>query len=391
MLGTLNSIYDKVNFALYTHAKELAALQEQASTGARINRPSDGPAEAHQILGLRSQGQSLDNYVFAANELISTLEISSTIFEQMSSNLSDAEVRLTQVLSGSYTDKNRLTAAQEINDILEQLVSLANSQRMGQYLFGGSSSSAPPYVVQRSDGQIVRVDYQGSAEPRNVEVAPGVQAAAFLVGDSLFRQDSRGEPIFPASDGTGAAAGVGTSTVRGVTWLEVRDNGGFEMSIDGGASWVLVDGTNNQVVTDSLTGRVLYVDTTQIARTGKDLVIIPGTYDIFETLIWLRDMIRSGDDKALQQVQAQAGNIMGQLRQLMVSNSSSVGTKIGSLNQLAQSLTELKYDAEDETSRLQDADIAQVSMELARRQVLYEMTLSVAAKMLSMSLLDFIE
>ena len=68
-----------------------------------------------------------------------------------------------------------------------------------------------------------------------------------------------------------------------------------------------------------------------------------------------------------------------------------VGMKISSLSQLQDSLEDLKYDAEDEASRLQNADIAQVAMGIARRQVLYEMSLSVAAKLLSMSLLDFIK
>ena len=50
----------------------------------------------------------------------------------------------------------------------------------------------------------------------------------------------------------------------------------------------------------------------------------------------------------------------------------------------------MQWNTEDEISRLQDADIAQVAMDLARHDVLYQMSLAVAAKMFKLSLLDFI-
>jgi predicted HTH domain antitoxin len=39
---------------------------------------------------------------------------------------------------------------------------------------------------------------------------------------------------------------------------------------------------------------------------------------------------------------------------------------------------------------LEEADIAQIAIDLTRREVLYEMSLSMAARLLSMSLLDFL-
>lgn len=390
MAGTLGSIYDNVSFSLEMHTEALARLQEQASSGARVLRPSDAPTDAYRILELGSQEGQLLAYLDNITEVISTLEISSTIIEEISSNIFAAEVRLTQVLSGTYADENRRVAAREINDILEQLVILANSQRMGQYLFGGAKTSSAPYVVERTNGKITGVTYQGSLEGRQVEVAPGVEASGYLVGDTLFRSNNRSSPVFSTSGGTGAQAGTGTSTVRGDVWLEVRDNGGYEMSIDGGASWVAVDGTANQAVTDSVTGRVLYVDTTGINSTGKDLVRVPGTYDIFGLLITMRDVLESGDSEQLQQVEREVANAFDELKQLVTQGLVSVGIKISSLSQIKGSLDNLKFDVEEETGRLQSADLAQVAMDIAQRQVLYEMSLSIAAKLLSISLLDFI-
>ncbi len=49
MSGSLGNIYNNVSFALGLHTDALARLQEQASTGSRINRVSDGPSAAYRI------------------------------------------------------------------------------------------------------------------------------------------------------------------------------------------------------------------------------------------------------------------------------------------------------------------------------------------------------
>lgn len=389
MAGTLEGIYDNLRFALQQHTEALAELQEQASTGSKVRRASDGPVAAYEILGLGSQVSSLQTYMDNSAEVISTLEISSGIISKMSSNLSTAEERMTQVVSGTYTDAHRRTAAGEIDEILEQVVLLANWQYSGRSLFGGTKTSTLPYKVQRTNGQISSVTYQGSLDGRDIEVAAGVEMPAFLVGDALFRSDDRSTPVFPESGGTGAKAGTGTSTVRGDVWLEViYEDSNYKMRIDGGA-YVTVDGTGNQAVTD-LDGRILYVDSSAIDSTGKDLVRVPGTYDIFETLINMRDVLQDGDAEQLSQLQDKAAYAFDELKKLLARASVFAGTRMGSLGQLKDTVENLKYSAAEEAGRLQSADIAEVAMEMAQRQILYEMSLAVTAKLLSISLLDFI-
>ncbi len=83
MSGTLSNIYNNASFALQLHAREIASLQEQASTGAQINRVSDSPSTAYQILGLNCQQRSLENYIDNLSEMVSMLEVTSTIIERM--------------------------------------------------------------------------------------------------------------------------------------------------------------------------------------------------------------------------------------------------------------------------------------------------------------------
>jgi len=395
MSGTLSSIYNNVSSALYLHTEAMARLQEQVSTGSRINRVSDEPSAAYQILGLNSQERSLESYIDNLSQVVSTLEITSTVIEDMIPAFTEVKTRLSQIISGIYVEEGRERAAEGINNILEQMVSLANSKYMNQYLFGGSNTASAPYAVERTNREITKVTYQGSLEERNIEVAPGVQSSAFHVGNTFFHSDNRSDPVFLGD--TGAKAGTGTSSVTGDVWLTViHDGSNYKLSIDDGASYVTVPagGDTNQAVTDSQTGRVLYVDSTEINNTGVELVRIPGTYDIFNTLITIRDILKNEkglSDAQLEELRNNSLNSLDEINNLLVQNSVSVGSRIGFLENLKDSLKKIKYNAEDETTRLQEADIAQIAIDLSRSEVLYQMSLSVAGKLMSISLLDFIE
>jgi flagellar hook-associated protein 3 FlgL len=400
MSGTLNNVYINVSFALNRHYEVMARLQEQAYTGSRINRASDDPSAAYRVLGLNSQQRLLGNYMDNISEAISVLEISTFVIDDMSSAISDTKAKLTQILSGTYGEGEtgqaaRVRVAAEINDKLEQMVFLANTQHLGQYIFGGSNTNSAPYAVQRTNGEITSVTYQGSYQQRNVEIAPGVMSNAYHVGEDIFCSDNRTAPVFVGD--TGAAAGSGTSSVKSDTWLTVTDDGSgsYDLSIDDGATKVNVaaaaDITNIAVTNSS--GEVLYVDATNISSTGVEMVCAPGTYDVFNTLISVRDLLeneRGLSDTQLAQCRDRLSDSLDEARGLLTEKVISIGSKIGFIDDLKNSLENMKFDTADEATLLQEADIAQIAIDLSRREVLYQMSLSVAAKLMSMSLLDFI-
>jgi len=393
MSQTLGNIYNNVSYSLQNHAAAMARLQEQTSSGSCINRISDAPLDAYQVMTLTSWKVDLENNLNRLADVSDRLEFSSSVINNISTQLSEARTSLTQLVSGTYTEQQRQINSGHINDILEQIVALANTKFDDQYIFGGDSTDSIPYTVERTDGQITSVSYQGSLEARNVDVAAGIQSSGFLTGDNIFRSNERSEPVFLGS--SGAEAGTGTSTVTADVWLEVTyDGSDYQLSIDGGASYttVPVGGDTNQVVTDSQTGKVLYVDSTGIDSTGVELVRVPGTYDIFNTLISMRDMLRNErnfSEHRLQELLQESFNSMDEVKELLVENELSIGTKVSFLEDLKQGIENVKYNAEDTAAGLQEADIAQIAMDLSKREVLYQLSMSMAARIMSMSLLDF--
>jgi len=394
MAGSLTGIYKNVSYALNLNAQALLKLQEQAASGNYVNRASDSPSDAYRILTLNSQERSLANYEEQVTNLIGNLEITSTIIEDMAEALAETRANLTQIVSGVNDEEGQRRIAEWIDSTLEQMVSLANTKHAGQYLFGGNDTGAAPYTVEREGGMVTQVIYQGSDEARRIDVSPAVDMEGYWVGDEVFRVDDREAPIFVGE--TGAAAGTGTSSVRGDVWLTVtHDGSNYKISIDDGATFVTVPagGDANQAVTDSRTGRVLYVDTTGLSSTGVELVRVPGTYDVFGTLISLRNILLNEREIPNPQVLSYVNQCVvavEEVRNGLMQADVTTGSKIGFLDTLKRNLENMQFNTQDETTRLQEADIAQIAIDLARREVLYQMSLSVAGKLMTTTLLDFI-
>jgi len=394
MSGTLSSIHTNVSYALQQHGMAMSILQEQAYTGSQLNRPSDDPSSAYKVLSLNSQQRSLHNYMDTIDESMNVFEVSSVAINDMSSAVTQVKVLLTQVVSGTYDEDGREMLAEQVNNFLEQAVSIVNTQHLGQYVFGGSDSNTQPYQVTRTDGQITDVTYSGSSLDRQIEVAPGVTTTTYFAGDSIFQSDDRQPPVFIGD--TGAKVGSGTSNIKGDAWLTVTNDGtNYKLSIDDNATTVtvpLAGDLTNIAVTDA-DGNVLYVDASELSSTGVEMVNVPGTYNIFDTLITVRDLLkntRSLSDAQLVQARGSLTTSLDEVKKHFSEKLTMIGSKIGFVNDLKDSLENISFNTEDQITALQEVDIAQVAIDISRRQSLYEMSLAVSAKLMSLSLLDFI-
>jgi flagellar hook-associated protein 3 FlgL len=262
-VGGWGTIYTTARSALWLHEQELARLQEMAASGLRVRRASDAPTDAFQILGLRADSAATDTYLGNLGNVTDSLAVASSVLEQMTEVLARVRELLAQAASGTYSARDRRPIADEVNALLEQLVLLANTKHLDRSVFGGSARGGIAYTTQKEDGRIARVDYTGSLRADAVPVGPGLDYAAVLVGDEVFRGRERAAPEFSGS--TGARPGAGTSTVRGDVWLSVRHDATVYLGTSGiapgpsspSADTVLGDG---HTLTIDAPGRTLSLD-----------------------------------------------------------------------------------------------------------------------------------
>jgi len=167
----------------------MSRLQEQISTGKKVNRASDDPAGARKILSLRSEDLRLDQYASNIQTATQSLDFSAAALQ----NTSDIVQRITELtmqgVSDSTDQNGRTIIANEINQLLETIMQSANAERLGRYTFAGTKTTTIPFVASRdSNGNISSVSYNGNRENVEYNVGPNTNTIVNLTGDEIFMQ-----------------------------------------------------------------------------------------------------------------------------------------------------------------------------------------------------------
>jgi flagellar hook-associated protein 3 len=207
------AIYNNSMYGLYEQSSQIARLSEQATTGARVNRASDDPTAAYQIMHLLDESATYQSYIRNIGGVGDNLTNADTILQQVSSDIATVQQSATQMATNSYNDQQRTVMAGQIDSLLQECVSLANSQQAGQYTFSGDAATTQPYKTVLKNGKIVDVVYQGGKSELTVPVAPGVAYSGTLVGSEVFGLHDRQAPVL-ADNTLRLSVGSGTSTAH---------------------------------------------------------------------------------------------------------------------------------------------------------------------------------
>jgi flagellar hook-associated protein 3 FlgL len=246
----------------------------------------------------------------------------------------------------------------------------------------GTDSAAGDTVVGTS--HTLTID----ADNNTVQLDSGMVVSYGAGGDDANIMVTNGDGDKVYIDVTNLAGGL-----AGVTTVDITATA--KMSIDDLTSTVDVGAFGaNEAITDPVTGRILYVDATGIERIGVEAVRIPGTGNVFDMLIAARDLLLNEQGLTRQQqTELINGSLIESFEEVMssmTSHTTAVGGRLQAMSNLKNSIADIKVGVDTRRSDLQDADIVQLATDLARTQAFYEMILAASAKVLMVSLLDYI-
>jgi len=166
-----------------------------------------------------------------------------------------------------------------------------------------------------------------------------------------------------------------------------------DATIDDGLTTTTITDFSSDAAVANADGKLLRIDPSGITRSGIEPVRVPGTYDLFGTLINIRDLMLNERGLSEDEQLSLLGGAVQSLQEVtdgISRQSAAVGARLQAMDSLKASLDEIHFAAKTEADATQEADIVTVATELARAQTLYEMTLAVSSRLLSMSLLDFL-
>lgn len=160
----------------------LAKTQQQLSTGQKLLSPADDPSAAAQVQNLDVAVSQTNQYQRNADAATARLNVENSALTSVVNGLQRARDLAVQGLNGTQSAQARQGIAAEVQQILDQVASVANTQDAnGEYLFAGYNSANPPVNAAGTT-----YAYSGDSGQRLLQIGPSRQVAVGDPGSAVF-------------------------------------------------------------------------------------------------------------------------------------------------------------------------------------------------------------
>jgi flagellar hook-associated protein 3 FlgL len=189
---------------------QLSEAQQDASnralTGNMVNKPSDDPGAAAELARIRASTAQTDAGLKAASSAEGDLTLSESVLAQANDLFANARELAQEGTNGSIDANARAALANQIGQLKDQLVGLANTKGQAGYLFAGSQTSTQPFDTNGAfsgDDGAHMVDL-GNGTPTAVNVS-GARAFTAAGGRDVFSDLDQLQAALNANDPTAIA------------------------------------------------------------------------------------------------------------------------------------------------------------------------------------------
>lgn len=221
----------------------LAKTQQQVATGKQISTPTDDPVGAVQILNFEREINLFTQYRGNADVANSRLSVEEDVLKSVTNVLQRVRELAVQSLNGTNTASDREDIAQEVRELNEELLSLANTQDASRnYLFSGFSTETQPY-------ESIGATYAGDEGRRNIQVGPGVLIETNDPGNEIFEGEFTQTVVTDNAGPSTATLNVTSTGVNNIISPPVT------ISFATPDTLTVSDGTDTEVVTPYISGQ----------------------------------------------------------------------------------------------------------------------------------------
>jgi flagellar hook-associated protein 3 FlgL len=158
---------------------------QQVSTGKKVQKPSDNPADSARLVRIRDEFSRSNQYLRNISRAHSKLGIASSALNSMRNLIMGISEKTIFALTDTTSQEGRNSIALELQGKLENLKQIASTSVDGNYIFSGSRVDTPPLL--ESGGNFV---YQGDYQELLVEVSQGESVRLNVTGSEVFSDPS---------------------------------------------------------------------------------------------------------------------------------------------------------------------------------------------------------
>lgn len=286
------------------------SLQNQLSTGKRINAPSDDPVGLTFAMRYRSEIASGEQYIRNTDAAISMIDFTDTMLGQAGDVLHRVRELMVKGADGAQPQTAYDAIKLEIKELYNQMIEIGNSSFNGKHVFNGEQTEKSPYPkVDLDDTSGSLKAYQVASDTGIIryELSPGMTMAVNVTGNQVF-----GDPIVADPD------------------------------------------------------------------TDSD--------NVFQVLRRVYDALSTGDSEEVSNLLAKIDTRVNTILEMR----SEIGARSNRVQLVMDRLEGMNLNLTDAQSKVEDADLALVITNLKMSENVYQASLSAGAKLISVSLVDFL-
>jgi len=406
--------YDAAIDNLQKRQQDMAESQLQLTSGKRVNVASDDPvaaARAERDLATMARSDANQRALEASRNVALLGEAALGDATEL---LQQARETMVNAGNGSYTAGERQALAIKLQEIRNQLLTVANRpDGGGGFVFGGQGSNAPPFIDTTAG--VTFVGQGGEALAASSE-----RLNLTVDGNAVWLSAKSGNGVFETTSGTNIVTGLPNSGTGWITPGNVSNpqqlpypvpsnvapsTYAIEFSVSGGQTTytILEDGiampsattlpysTSKSIeipgrgMSVTVTGVPANGDTFNINQSDNNLSVfdaldeaIAGLKDTYNNTGQVQQLVNRG----LSQIDALSGNFQR--------GRTALGETLNRMDGIESRISSLKLIAQTDRSAAEDLDMVEAISEFQNKQTGYDAALKSYAMVQKLSLFQYV-
>src|SRR5690625_1736342 len=159
---------------------------EQINTGKKIRKPSDDPVIAMKGIGYRTEVTEVAQYKRNSGEVWNWMDHSDDVLDKATKVMQRLEYLAVQAANDTYSESERNSILEEVEQLEQQIVDLANTQVNGKYIFNGTDTDIKPIDLNAAEPIQYNPDEIKKVE---IEVSKRITIQANVDPSKMFNEE----------------------------------------------------------------------------------------------------------------------------------------------------------------------------------------------------------
>jgi flagellar hook-associated protein 3 FlgL len=392
------------------NTERMLELQSSLATGLQHRMPRENP------IGV-SHSMTYDRILFELGQFEKNVDDGKARINLAESALAGAGDILQRIrelgvqgANGIYTKEDRVKIATEIDELLNELVTIANTQFKGRSIFAGNDTLENPFEASRTFSKyagkdiIQKVEYIGDLGPQNREISRGNVLPVNVPGNEVFWAEN--SSLFSSVDATNYVVPADSRVrINGVT-IDFKAGDNIEMIVNRINSAPVpvrasVNRMNGGIILETSSARAISVEDIEGSRVMQDIGVLSGAMPprnlsptarvfggtVFDMVMRIRDSLYMNDvedvgSRSLSGIDLALENVLKYRTEL--------GARSNRLDMVKARIIQDRTNMEDILSKNEDVDIAEAITRLKMLELVHKSALGVTARVIQPTLLDFL-